>query len=113
MSDFDKPLVGPPTFPPPFPRQGPYRFQQPIVYYHGAPARTCGLAVASMVLGILWLWWLGSILAVILGHVAISQVHRDPKMQGKGMAIAGLILGYIGLATLVLTLVAITVAARV
>lgn len=60
---------------------------------------TNGLAIASMVLGILWLYWIGSILAVIFGHIALSQ-HKRSQQGGKGMAIAGLVLGYIGVATL-------------
>ena len=67
-----------------------------------------GLAIASMVLGILWLYWIGSILAVIFGHIAISQASKDPTIRGKGMAIAGLVLGYIGIGTLaIVVLVAI------
>jgi hypothetical protein len=57
---------------------------------------TNGFAIASMVLGILWIWWIGSILAVIFGHVALGQIARQ-NQSGRGMAIAGLVLGYIGL----------------
>jgi uncharacterized protein DUF4190 len=46
-----------------------------------------------MVLGILWVYWIGSILAVIFGHIAISQAGKDPTLRGKGMAVAGLVLG--------------------
>jgi hypothetical protein len=60
-----------------------------------------------MVLGIVWLGWLGSILAVIFGHVALSQIKRSyGALGGRGMAIAGLVLGYIGIATLVAVIVA-------
>ena len=59
---------------------------------------TSGLAVASLVLGILWLWWVGSILAVIFGHVSLSQIKQSHgRLGGRGLAIAGLVLGYIGL----------------
>ena len=51
-----------------------------------------------MVLGIVWLLWLGSLLAVIFGHIAISQIRKDETYTGKGMAVAGLVLGYVGLA---------------
>ena len=55
-------------------------------------ARTSGLAIASMVLGIVWIFWLGSILAVIFGHVALSQIKRSMgALSGRGMAIAGLV----------------------
>jgi Domain of unknown function (DUF4190) len=59
--------------------------------------RTNGLAIASMVLGIVWIWWIGSILAVIFGHIALSQIKGRGE-GGRGMAIAGLVLGYIGIA---------------
>ena len=67
---------------------------------------TSGLAVASMVLGILWLFWIGSILAVIFGHVSLSQTQKDPSIGGRGMAIAGLTLGWVGVGILLITLIA-------
>ncbi|MFI0410800.1 MmpS family transport accessory protein [Actinomadura sp. 3N508] len=60
------------------------------------PDGTNTLAIASLVLGITWLCWIGSILAVVLGHVSLSQIKRTGQ-SGRGMAIAGLILGYIGI----------------
>ena len=54
-----------------------------------------GLAVASLVLGIVWVFWIGSILAVIFGHMALKK-----SKDNKGLAIAGLVLGYVGVATL-------------
>ena len=58
-----------------------------------------------MVLGILWLYWIGSILAVIFGHVALSQIRKNPSIQGRGMALAGAILGWIGLGVLLIVLI--------
>jgi hypothetical protein len=119
MSDFmnPPPPQAPPPPPPQYPPQYPQQFPQHGVYqpqvgayppgavHYGAPGRTSGLAIASMVLGILWLYWIGSILAVIFGHIAISQAKKDPTLRGKGMAIAGLVLGYIGVGFLVLAIV--------
>ena len=68
---------------------------QPSVYH---PSRTSGLAIASLVLGIIWLCGLGSLLATIFGAVALSQISRSRgQIEGKGLAIAGLILGIVGL----------------
>jgi hypothetical protein len=67
---------------------------------------TSGLAIASMVLGILWLFWIGSILAVIFGHVSLSQTQKDPSIGGRGMAIAGLTLGWVGVGVLLIALIA-------
>lgn len=58
---------------------------------------TNGFAIASLVLGIVWLWFLGSVLAVIFGAIAIAQINRSQGAQtGKGMAVAGVVLGIIG-----------------
>lgn len=70
-------------------------------------ARTSGLAIASMVLGIIWLYWLGSILTVIFGHIALSQTSKDPMLGGRGMVVAGVVPGWIGFAMLALALVAV------
>ena len=64
-----------------------------------------GLAIASMVLGILWLWWIGSLLAVIFGHVSLSQCRQNPYMRGRGFAIAGVALGWVGLGFLFLGII--------
>ena len=70
-----------------------------------AQAKNNRLAVASLVLSLLWLFGLGSLLAVVLGHMALSQIKRTGEM-GRGFAIAGLVLGYLALAVLALGLVA-------
>jgi hypothetical protein len=70
--------------------------------------KTNGLAITSMILGIIWVYWLGSILAVIFGHIALSQIKRFGQ-RGRGMAIAGLILGYLGVATLAATIIIVIV----
>lgn len=67
---------------------------------HPPPPSTNGMAVASMVLGIVGviLGWLlmgvPSVLAVIFGHVALAAIRRTGQ-HGRGMAIAGLVTGYI------------------
>lgn len=64
-------------------------------------SQTNGLAIASMVLGILWIYWLGSILALVLGYVARRQIDRSGgREQGRGMATAGIVLGWVGAAVL-------------
>jgi hypothetical protein len=74
-----------------------------------AQAPTNGLAIASMVVGLFWMWWIGSVLAVVFGHVALKQIARNGQ-SGRGLAIAGLVLGYIGLATLLVTLFLVVLA---
>ncbi|MFL5767099.1 MAG: DUF4190 domain-containing protein [Actinomycetota bacterium] len=61
--------------------------------------RTNGMAVASLVLGVLWLGWIGSVLALIFGYVAKGEIDRSNGRQtGRGLAIAGIVLGWIGVA---------------
>jgi hypothetical protein len=58
--------------------------------------RVSSLAVASLVLGILWLAGIGSILAIVFGAVSIYQIHHSRgKLAGMGMAVAGLVLGIV------------------
>ncbi|MDA7496272.1 GYF domain-containing protein [Akkermansiaceae bacterium] len=71
---------------------------------------TNGLAIASMICGILSLvffcfcggLFLG-IPAVICGHLSLNQLNAlGNSQQGRGMAIAGLICGYLGIAILII-----------
>ncbi|MDQ3431269.1 MAG: DUF4190 domain-containing protein [Actinomycetota bacterium] len=88
-----------PYSPPP---QGGYPGQYPYAGYGPpAPARTNGMAIASMVLGILWIYWVGSILALIFGYIARRQI-RERGEGGDGMAVAGIVLGWIGIGILAL-----------
>jgi hypothetical protein len=103
VADLDRLVadVSPPPPPPPPLVAPPYAAYQPAVAY----PTTNGLAVASLVAGFLWLGWAGSIVAVILGHIALGQINRSGgRESGTGLAIAGLVLGYMGVATLLLVI---------
>ncbi|HWV48435.1 MAG TPA: DUF4190 domain-containing protein, partial [Microbacterium sp.] len=87
-----------------------------------APRPNNGVAVAAMVCGIVgvvfgWATFfivlpvLVSIAAVILGHVALSQLKKTPAVGGRGMAITGLVLGYIPIALTVILLIFAIIAA--
>ena len=56
-----------------------------------------GMAVASLVCGVLFCLVLPAPLAVIFGIIGLMKT-RDPSIGGKGMSIAGLILGILGIA---------------
>jgi hypothetical protein len=67
----------------------------------GMSDRTNTLAILTLIFGVL-----GGYLAIVFGHIAISQIRRTGE-RGGGMAIAGLVLGYLWLAvTVILVLLA-------
>lgn len=92
------PNQGPPN---PYPNQDPYRSSPQAPYQ--APPPADGFAITSMVLGIIAVLtcYFGIILgtvAVIFGHISLAKMKKDPSIGGKGMAIAGLATGYVGIA---------------
>lgn len=65
-------------------------------------AQTSTLAIVSVVSGVLsWVMlpFIAGVVAVITGHMARNEIKSNPGMQGDGLAIVGLILGYLHLAT--------------
>ena len=102
-SGWQGPGSQPPSPPPPSYQQPPPGYQQQYGYsgYPPASPGTNGMAIASMVLGIVWIYWIGSILALVFGYVAKSQI-RSTGQSGSGMATAGIVLGWIGVGFLVL-----------
>lgn len=73
--------------------------------------RTSSLAIISLVFGILaWvppvLPFIGAIVAVVCGHAARSEIRRAPpgSIEGDGLALAGLILGWLQLAFAIIAL---------
>ena len=63
--------------------------------------KTNVLAIVSLVTSLLGIFTfgLGSLAAVICGHISLSQIKRTNE-QGRGMAIAGLVVGYVFVVTL-------------
>jgi hypothetical protein len=108
--------AGPGPYPPApaFPGQAPAGgYQPPPVpgYWSQPPApgfmpvtRTNGLAIASLVLGILWVFWLGSLVGLVLGLVALKQIKRR-NQGGRGIAIAGVVLSVLWLVGLVVAVI--------
>ena len=75
------------------------------------PRQTSTLAIISLVAGILG-WsvvpFFGSIAAVICGHMARGEIRREPdRLEGDGLAVAGLVLGYLSIAMAVLAVMAL------
>jgi hypothetical protein len=109
------PYSGAPPPPPP-PGYGSPPYAHPGVVPQGYPAyppavqTTNGFSIASLVLGIVWVFGLGAILAVVFGFVARKQIRESEGRQGGGgMALAGIILGFVGIAGLILWIVFVAV----
>ena len=69
-------------------------------------AETSPVAIISLVFGILG-WFalplLGALIAIIAGYVARGQIRESRgELQGDGLAVAGLILGYLSLGLVLL-----------
>jgi competence protein ComGC len=75
------------------------------------PGPTSGKAITSLVLGLLSFSFVAAIPAVVFGHLALSEIKKSAgRIQGKGMAIAGLVLGYLGIVMLPFILIIAAIA---
>ena len=69
------------------------------------PPKTNPMAIGSLVLSLLWLGGLGSVGAVVLGHMSKREIASSQGRQsGANLATAGMVIGYIGLAIMALYL---------
>jgi hypothetical protein len=97
------PASAPPGAPPGYPPTGypsGYGYGPAGPYGFGPVPKTNGLAVAAMVCSFFfWVYGIGAILGVVFGFIARSQIKRSGGVQqGKGMALAGIIIGFAGIA---------------
>jgi hypothetical protein len=84
----------------------PPQTQAPPAYHAARPYNTWAIVSASFAAStILGTWCLGGIIAVITGHVARSQIKRTGE-AGEGLALAGLIAGYISIGLFFLVVLA-------
>ena len=82
----------------------------PAVAGHPASDGTSGNAIASLVLGIAGLVifpLVPSILAIVLGRSAKRDIRERPGLGGEGLATAGIVLGWVGVALVALAVVLI------
>lgn len=88
--------------PPPVP---PTRTAGLVVSDVWTPPKASLMAIGSLALSLLWLGGIGSVGAVVLGHMAKREIARSRgRLSGAGLATAGLVIGYIGLAIMALYL---------
>ena len=75
--------------------------------------QTSTTAIVSLVSGLLgWtlLPLIGSLVAIVTGHLARAEIRRTPQaLEGDGLAVAGLVLGYAMLAIAVASVIAVVV----
>lgn len=75
----------------------------------GQPAEpeTSGKAIVSLVSGCLALFFPAAVCAVVFGHLSRSEISKSGgRLKGSGVALAGLILGYLGVAVVPLLIIA-------
>ena len=79
----------------------------------GAPSaiaihpETSGKAIVSLVCGVLFFFLPAAILGIIMGHLSLSDIRRSAgRLTGRGLAIAGLVLSYLGLAVIPILIIA-------
>jgi hypothetical protein len=93
------------------PQQQPYGYAQPQGYPQPyaapMPTGTNGLAIASLICA-----FFIPIVAIILGHIALNQIKQTGQ-EGRGLALAGTILGYVftGIGLIIACIYVIAIAA--
>ncbi|HEV3265744.1 MAG TPA: DUF4190 domain-containing protein [Acidimicrobiales bacterium] len=110
-------LGAPPLGPPPAPSYGPpptagyaYPAAGQAYGYTGVPKNN-GLAIAAMVCSFFfWIYGLGAILGIVFGFIARSQIKKSNGTQrGEGMALAGIIIGFIGIVIGIILIIVVVV----
>ncbi len=74
-------------------------------------APTSGKAIASLICGIFTFFLPASIAAIILGHMSLSEIRKSAgRIGGQGIAITGLVLGYLGIVIIPFILIVAAIA---
>jgi len=64
---------------------------------YAGPPETSSKAIGSLICGICFFIFPAAVAAIILGHLSVSEIDKSAgRIKGRGMAIAGLVLGYGG-----------------
>ena len=91
----------PPQYPPTNPPPPGYGAPPPGYPMPGA-RKSNGWAITSLICGIIGCFGLTSIGAIIFGVLGIKKANREPQAGGKGLSIAGIVLGVLWLAMMAL-----------
>lgn len=106
----------PPAYQPPAYTQAPYgqsQYGSAPAYGGGypAPAKTNTLAIVSLISSLVGMFLvpvIGSIVAVITGHISLSQIKKTGE-QGRGLGLAGTIIGWVGVVLTILGIIAVII----
>ncbi len=70
-----------------------------------------GKAVASLVCGFLFFFFPAAVAAIILGHISLADIRKSAgRLKGHGIAVGGLVLGYLGIVIIPLILIVAAIA---
>ncbi len=69
------------------------------------PYKVSGLAIAAGYLGLFAVLLLPAPLALVVGIAAVAQLRRNPEKHGMGRAIFGVVMGVLGTAGLIYTII--------
>ena len=100
---FQPPAAPPASQQPPAPQAAPAYAQpgSPQPYAQHVPSEKYNvLAIVSLVTSVLGI----SLVGIITGHIGLSQIGKTGE-KGRGLAIAGLVLGYLGILISIIALV--------
>jgi type IV pilus assembly protein PilA len=71
------------------------------------PAKTSNFAIISLISGLFIFFFPFSVVAIIFGHLSLSEIRKSAgRLKGDGIAIAGLVLGYAGIAVIPILIIA-------
>jgi type IV pilus assembly protein PilA len=78
---------------------------------HGQPEEMSGKAVASLTCGFLFFFFPAAIAAIILGHLSLGDIRKSAgRLKGHGVAVGGLVLGYLGVVMIPVILIVAAIA---
>jgi type IV pilus assembly protein PilA len=78
---------------------------------YSGPTETSGTAIGSLICGFLCFFFPSAVIAIILGHLSLSDIRKSGgRLTGSGMATAGLVLGYMGIAVIPVVLIVAAIA---
>ena len=82
----------------------------PVAPFVGVP-QTSGKAIGSLVCGLLFFMCPAAIVAIVLGHISLSEIRKSAgRLKGEGLAIGGMVLGYLGIVAIPFILIIAAIA---